>query len=90
MKTSLKKALDHADLVLFQGLLASRAEIDGMIVVESHGLDGLQYTAMFIDQECNISPNGILDVCDVDGNDTHLHLFIRMHPLALLNRMVQS
>lgn len=87
MKTTLKQALAAADLVLFQGLLASHAEIDGMIVVESHGLDGLQYTAMFIDQQCNISPNGIVDVTDIEGDDTQLHLFIRMPDMVLTSQI---
>jgi hypothetical protein len=91
MKTTLKQALAAADLVLFQGLLASHAEIDGMIVVEAHGLDGLQYTVMLIDQQCNVSPNGIVDVTDIEGDDTQLHLFIRMPDMVLTSRVeVQS
>ncbi len=87
MKTTLKQALAAADLVLFQGLMASQAEIDGQIVIEADGRDGLSYTAILIDQECNISPRGIVDAVDIEGDDVQLHLFIAMPDMVLTSHI---
>lgn len=78
MKTTLKQAVDAADIVLFQGLLAAVGWHDEILFVVANGLDGLEYEARFIDQECTIGADGVLEVSDLDGDATQLHLFIRM------------
>lgn len=78
MKTQLSTAIKQADLILFQGLIATIIEEDGVVQVHAHGTDGLSYEAKFLDQICELSTDGVLPCIDIDGDATELVLFIRM------------